>query len=178
MNIHAQKTELEDPMIKNHFELVPEGVSFDQYMNGYFSEMLEHELGHNLGLRHNFKGNLGAYESGEKGSVSRSIMKYLGRPYRYLSAIGLYDKMAFSYGYKGVAPKHLNWFCTDEDQGTDKISLTHKLSECTKSEATSDSYSFWEARKLAQNNLDELRKIVVKKTTELGVFSSLELSCL
>ena len=146
MNVHAQEVELEDPMIKNHFEIVPEGITFDAYMNGYFTEILEHELGHNLGLRHNFKGNLGAYETGEKGSVSRSIMEYLGRPYRHLSAIGLYDKMAISYGYKGIAPKNLNWFCTDEDQGSDKESFAVKSPECTKSDATSDPFTFWEAR--------------------------------
>jgi hypothetical protein len=146
MNIHAQRAELEDPMIKNHFEIVPAGITFDKYMTGYFTEMLEHELGHNLGLRHNFKGNLGAYETGEKGSVSRSIMEYLGRPYRHLSAIGLYDKMAISYGYRGVAPKNLNWFCTDEDQGSDKATLAAKSPECTKADATSDPFSFWEAR--------------------------------
>lgn len=146
MNVHAQEIELEDPMIKNHFEIVPSGITFDQYMTGYFTEMLEHELGHNLGLRHNFKGNLGAYETGEQGSVSRSIMEYMGRPYRHLSAIGLYDKMAIAYGYRGVAPKHLNWFCTDEDQGTDKKTLAIKSPECTKSDATSDPFTFWEAR--------------------------------
>lgn len=146
MNVHAQKVELEDPMIKNHFDIVPANMSFEKYMAGYFTEMLEHELGHNLGLRHNFKGNLGAYESEDKGSVSRSIMEYLGRPYRYKSAIGLYDKMAISYGYKGEAPKHLNWFCTDEDQGSDKATLAVKSAECTKSDATSDPYSFWEER--------------------------------
>lgn len=146
MTVHAQRTDLEDPMIKNHFEIVPAGVTFEQYMNGYFTEMLEHELGHNLGLRHNFKGNLGAFETGEQGSVSRSIMEYLGRPYRHLSAIGLYDKMAIAYGYKGIAPKHLNWFCTDEDQASDKASMAVKSAECTKSDATSDPYSFFEGR--------------------------------
>lgn len=146
MNVHAQRTDLEDPMIKNHFEVVPEGVTFEQYMTGYFTEIVEHELGHNLGLRHNFKGNLGAIENGEKGSVSRSIMEYLGRPYRYLTAIGLYDKMAIAYGYRGVAPKHLNWFCTDEDQGSDKTTLAVKSPECTKSDATSDPFSFFESR--------------------------------
>lgn len=146
MNVHSQQAELEDPMIKNHFEIVPEGMTFEEYMTGYFTEMLEHELGHNLGLRHNFKGNLGAYESDETGSVSRSIMEYLGRPYRHLNAIGLYDKMAISYGYKGIAPKHLDWFCTDEDQGYDVTSLTIKSAECTKADATSDPFSFWEGR--------------------------------
>lgn len=146
MTVHSQRADLEDPIFKGHFELVPEGVSYQDYMNGYFTEMLEHELGHNLGLRHNFKGNLGAIETGEKGTVSRSIMEYLGRPYRHLNAIGLYDKMAISYGYAGAAPKHLNWFCTDEDQALDKDGLKTKSPECSKSDATSDPFSFWEGR--------------------------------
>ncbi|HXH76215.1 MAG TPA: zinc-dependent metalloprotease [Bacteriovoracaceae bacterium] len=146
MNIPSQRPELHDPIYKGHFEIVPKGVTYKEYMTGYFTEMLEHELGHNLGLRHNFKGNLGAFEDGSKGSVSRSIMEYMGRPYRHLNAIGLYDKMALAFGYKGEAPTHLNWFCTDEDQGSNATSLLAKSPECTKSDATSDPYSFWENR--------------------------------
>lgn len=146
MNIRSQTEALEDPIIKGHFEMVPEGVSYKEYMTGYFTEMLEHELGHNLGLRHNFKGSLGSFESKEKGSVSRSIMEYLGRPYRHLNNIGLYDKMAIAYGYAGVAPKRLNWFCTDEDQGSDAETMKTSSAECTKSDATSDPYSYWENR--------------------------------
>lgn len=144
--VHSQKKELEDPIHKGHFEIIPEGVTFNQYMTGYFTEMLEHEIGHNLGLRHNFKGNLGSIDSKTPGSVSRSIMEYLGRPYRHLNAIGLYDKMAISYGYLGIAPKHLNWFCTDEDQALDKATLAIMSPECSKSDATSDPFSYWEGR--------------------------------
>lgn len=145
MTVHSQKAELEDPMIKTHFEKVPAGVTYEEYMAGYFTEMLEHELGHNLGLRHNFKGNLGATDDGSKGSVSRSIMEYLGRGFRHLSGIGAYDKMAIAYGYKGAKPQNLNWFCTDEDQGSG-ASLATKSAECTKSDATSDPFSYWESR--------------------------------
>ena len=146
MTVHAQKEELQDPIAKE-FEVVPAGITYDKYMQGYFGEMLAHELGHNLGLRHNFKGNLGAIDtSTEKGSVSRSIMEYLGRPYRHLNAIGAYDRMAIAYGYKGVAPTHKDWFCTDEDQGSDAKSLAMKSPECTKSDATSDPFTFWEGR--------------------------------
>lgn len=145
MTVHSQKAELEDPMIKTHFEKVPEGVSFEQYMTGYFTEMLEHELGHNLGLRHNFKGNLGATDSGEQGSVSRSIMEYLGRGFRHLSGIGEYDKMAVAYGYKGAKPKNLDWFCTDENQVSGST-LASASAECSKSDATSDPFSFFESR--------------------------------
>ena len=146
MTVHAQRPELEDPIIKGEFEVVPAGVSYEKYMDGYLQEMVAHEIGHNLGLRHNFKGNLGATETGEKGSVSRSIMEYLGRGFRHLNAIGDYDRMAIAYGYKGVIPQKLNWFCTDEDQGTDAKSLAVKSPECTKSDATSDPFSFWESR--------------------------------
>jgi Met-zincin len=147
MNIHAQRAELMDPMKKGSFEIVPEGVTYEKYMEGYMLEILAHEVGHNLGLRHNFKGNLGAYESKEDpGSVSRSIMEYLGRPFRHLNTIGSYDRMAIAYGYKGVTPKNLNWFCTDEDQATDAVTMAVKSPECTKSDATSDPFSFWESR--------------------------------
>lgn len=147
MNIHAQRTDLEDPIKKGHFELVPEGMTYEKYMEGYMLEILAHEMGHNLGLRHNFKGNLGAIDgSKEAGSVSRSVMEYLGRPYRHLNTIGSYDRMAIAYGYRGEAPKHLNWFCTDEDQGSDLKTLAIKSPECTKSDATSDPFSFWEKR--------------------------------
>jgi hypothetical protein len=54
--------------------------------------------------------------------------------------------MAIAYGYRGQAPKHLNWFCTDEDQGSDLKSMATQSPECTKSDATSDPFSFWERR--------------------------------
>lgn len=146
MNIHSQRPELEDPMIKNHFEVVPAGVTYESYMKGYFGEMLQHELGHNLGLRHNFKGNLGSSESGQKGSVSRSIMEYLGRPYRHLNDIGLYDEMAIKYGYTGEIPAHKNWFCTDDGQASSAKNIALMSPECSKADATSDPFSFWEGR--------------------------------
>ncbi|MES2526271.1 MAG: zinc-dependent metalloprotease [Bdellovibrionota bacterium] len=146
MRVNSQRPELEDPMIKNHFEVVPAGVTFESYMKGYFTEMLEHELGHNLGLRHNFKGNLGSTDSGDKGTVSRSIMEYLGRPFRHLNDIGIYDAMAISYGYAGEAPAHKNWFCTDEHQASGAKNIGTTSPECSKSDATSDPFTFWESR--------------------------------
>ncbi|WP_408099241.1 zinc-dependent metalloprotease [Peredibacter sp. HCB2-198] len=146
MTVHSQREHLEDPIIKGHFEVVPAGMTYETYMEGYMLEIVAHEVGHNLGLRHNFKGNLGAVENGEEGSVSRSVMEYLGRGFRYLNTIGSYDRMAIAYGYKGATPKHKNWFCTDEDQGYDKLSLQFKSPECSKSDATSDPFSFWESR--------------------------------
>jgi len=155
MDVRSQMNELSDPLIEKEFEVVPEGVTFQTYMDGYFQEMIEHEIGHNLGLRHNFKGSLGSSDSKKVGSVSRSIMEYLGRPYRHLNAIGLYDKMAIQYGYQGLAPKHLDWFCTDEDQPSSSslLALAKASAECSKSDATSDPFSFWEARLSRMVNL-------------------------
>ncbi|MCM2351236.1 MAG: zinc-dependent metalloprotease [Bacteriovoracaceae bacterium] len=160
MNIHAQKAELMDPIAKGSFEIIPAGMSYETYMDGYMLEIVAHEVGHNLGLRHNFKGNLGAYENGEEGSVSRSVMEYLGRPYRHLNTIGPYDRMAIAYGYTGAAPKHLDWFCTDEDQPSDLVSMKSKSPECSKSDATSDPFSFWEGR------IDRVLDLVLERKSD------------
>lgn len=146
MNINAQRVELEDPMVKGHFDLVPEEVDYKEYMNRYFKEMLKHELGHNLGLRHNFKGNLGDNQSRTYGSVSRSVMEYLTRNYLYLNTIGIYDAMAIAYGYAGQTPEHLDWYCTDEDQANSVATLATKSPECSSSDNTSDPYSYFEGR--------------------------------
>lgn len=147
MNVRSQQEHLEDPIAAKNFEVVPAGLTYMEYMEGYFGEMVAHEIGHNLGLRHNFKGNLGSIDqANETGSVSRSIMEYLGRGFRHLNAIGSYDTMAIAYGYKGVKPTHNNWFCTDEDQGSDAKSLALKSPECSKTDATSDPFSYLESR--------------------------------
>ena len=92
--VHSQRPELADPAAqRNDFDPLPKGLSYDQYMYGYFHDMLTHELGHNLGMRHNFKGNLGSTGDGQ-GQVSRSVMEYLARDYRNLDGVDEYDLMA------------------------------------------------------------------------------------
>lgn len=146
MAVPSQQPSLEDPiMSRDQFEPVPKDVSFAAYMDGYFKDMLSHELGHNLGLRHNFKGNLGASNgSPELGKVSRSIMEYLGRDFRYLDLIGEYDLMAISYGYAGVLPEHTDWFCTDEDLADLKDPT--KSAECSRDDATADPFGHFQER--------------------------------
>lgn len=154
-NMNAQKPELEDPIMKGAFDLIPEGQTYETYMAGYFHEMLAHEMGHNLGLRHNFRGNLGDDGSRTEGSTSRSIMEYLGRGYRYINRISHYDVMAIQYGYKGIKPTHLDWFCTDEDGASDESELKTASAECSKDDATSDPFSYFEG--------------MLKRTTDLVI---------
>jgi hypothetical protein len=144
--IRSQQPSLEDPIIdKINFDPVPENFNFQKYMNAYFQDMVTHELGHNLGLRHNFKGSLGATGLRPSfGKVSRSVMEYLDRNFRHLDRIGEYDLMAISYGYLGIKPSHTDWYCTDEDLAD--LNDPIKSAECSKHDATNDPFSYQQSR--------------------------------
>lgn len=140
----SQQASLEDPIMQREdFDLFPSGYTFETYMEGYWLDLVAHELGHNLGLRHNFRGNL-SFSALEKGKVSHSIMEYLGRGFRHLDDVGVYDVIALKYGYLGVAPENRTLFCTDEDV-PDAEHLTNSA-ECSRDDATNDPYGFLEAR--------------------------------
>jgi len=146
LKIGAILPPLRDPLMqRGDFDLTPEGETFESYMKGYFTEMVSHEVGHNLGLRHNFRGNLGDDGSRKEGSTSRSVMEYLGRNYRYINRISAYDVMAMKYGYAGVQPTQSSWYCTDEDVVT-PMNIVFASPECSRDDATSDPFGFFDAR--------------------------------
>jgi hypothetical protein len=164
--VASQQPELEDPLTqRNDFDETPDGYDFQTYMDGYFHDMLAHEMGHNLGLRHNFRGSLAGNESAQPGTVSRSVMEYLNRSYRYLDHIGVYDVMAITYGYTGKFPDHDGWFCTDEDN-SDSTHAAKNSAECSKDDATDDPFSFYQQR-LAR----ALDKIMAKGSIEAPVWT-------
>jgi len=143
--IPAQMPSFHDPLFQRvDFDNVPVGISYADYMAGYFQEMVAHELGHNLGLRHNFRGNLSDDNSRTEGSVSHSIMEYLGRNYRHLNRISSYDVMAIKYGYAGTQPTVKGSYCTDENVA--EASILDASPECSRDDATNDPFSFFENR--------------------------------
>lgn len=90
----------------------------EDYAKAYISEVISHEMGHCLGLRHNFIGstNLTTAELGDdsivdKEGVSASVMDYVptnvmavlkGKGDFFTPTIGSYDMWAIQYGYTNV----------------------------------------------------------------------------
>ena len=161
-NVASYDPRLADQAELNPYDFLtpPAGYTFETYMYGYFREMVAHELGHNFGLRHNFKGNLAANNSGAVGSVSRSIMEYQSRAYRYLNRIGEYDVMAMAYGYLGVMPPVKTWFCTDDDKASHFA--PENSAECSSSDATGDPLG------LFQTNLQRAKSYILLPGSEIA----------
>ena len=95
----------------------------------YITHVIAHEVGHTLGLRHNFKGSLLP--------PSSSVMDYLDDADRIaMAAPGSYDVDAIRwlYGLSQDLPQQP--FCTDEDTSSDV--------DCTRFDATVDPLTqFW-----------------------------------
>ncbi len=97
-----------------------EGFVADDILRSGMKEVIMHEVGHTLGLRHNFKASTGVtwaqsqdFEWTQKHGLSISVMDYLplnvvsgrgkGVKVDYFSpTIGEYDLMAIKYGYSAV----------------------------------------------------------------------------
>ncbi len=147
--VPAADESLRDPIVQGQFFTFPEDETYESYMNGYFQDMVAHELGHNLGLRHNFRGSLGRAGELPEGRVSVSVMEYLDRNFRNRSRVGEHDVMAIAYGYTGLAPSRTDLFCTDGDAaGLDPQgdTLRYASPECSSNDGGIDGYGYHRAQ--------------------------------
>jgi hypothetical protein len=101
-------------------ELKPDSPEAEAFVRGVITETITHEVGHVLGLKHNFKAStvytraqLQDKEFTEKNGLSSSVMDYIAfnvaidgeRQGSYLNrGIGPYDHWAIEYAYKPIAP--------------------------------------------------------------------------
>lgn len=137
MIVPAEQPSLHDPVMSEFdFDDTPPGVSFEVFMRGYFRELVAHEVGHNLGLTHNFKGSLGS--DGQR--VTSSVMEYVWRPERHRSVIGEYDRQAIAYGYTGQIAAEPQPFCWDLDAPS--VFEPTMSAECSSSDAGADPFAY------------------------------------
>ncbi len=101
-------------------ELVQGSPEAEQFVMNSVKDIIAHEVGHTLGLRHNFRGStaitpeqLRDPEFGARNGVSASVMDYNAlniatkgeRQGQYsMIALGAYDHWAIEYGYGTAAP--------------------------------------------------------------------------
>ena len=96
-------------------EITPDSEVPDEYINQAMFRVTMHEVGHTLGLRHNYRSSadtpfdkLHDKEYTEENGLANSVMEYVGiniapegeeQGYYYTPAAGSYDRWVISYGY-------------------------------------------------------------------------------
>ena len=103
-------------------ELDPASPDVDKFVNLYLKNVTMHEVGHTLGLRHNFRAStvyteaeLADAKFTEEHGISGSVMEY--NPWNLavkgerqgeytMSTLGPYDYWAIEYAYKPIAPEN------------------------------------------------------------------------
>lgn len=101
--------------------VIPAGMTRKEFLEKYITEVILHEVGHTLGLRHNFKGSL-ELSSVMDYNVEADAVR-LDRPAPYDVAA-----VKYLYGLSQTAPTQA--FCTDEDTLSD--------AQCDRFDATSN----------------------------------------
>lgn len=86
---------------------------FESFIQNYYYTVIIHEVGHILGLRHNFAGST---ELSPEGAPA-SVMDYIPATNSTLvTGPGSYDIAAIRWGYFGESPQRELPFCADEDR--------------------------------------------------------------
>jgi hypothetical protein len=105
------------------------GKSVEETMYTLVKALIVHEIGHNLGLRHNFAAS-NDFKNFEGDQQATSIMDYIDA--ELMPDTGPYDEAAIAYGYDGdLREEELNKFVylTDEDADTNPLANRHDEGE-------------------------------------------------
>ncbi|MEC9283343.1 MAG: zinc-dependent metalloprotease [Bdellovibrionota bacterium] len=108
-----------------------------EYLQSYIQAVIAHEFGHNLGLRHNFKGSMFANAQRK----SASIMDYLFTYTEWDLRVEEYDVMAVAYSYAGKQPSRTDMFCTDHQVYSKE--MPKNSIECKRFDYTSRPLNFY-----------------------------------
>lgn len=108
-------------LIEARGDIAPDGPEAEAFVQAYIKQVIMHEVGHTLGLRHNFRASavytpqqLQDKAFTDKNGVAASVMDYI--PFNvaakgekqgaYISStLGPYDYWAIEYAYKPIAPE-------------------------------------------------------------------------
>ncbi len=121
-------------------EIEPDSPEADAYVQAYLTDVTMHEVGHTLGLRHNFRGShlysekqLSDAEFTKTHSLSGSVMDYLpinlARPGEtavkaFDTTLGPYDYWAIEYAYKPLPAA-----ATPEQQKAELLKIASRSAE-------------------------------------------------
>ena len=150
INIFNQLTDL--IQVKPYFflPLTQDNGTFESYTMRATEHSAGHEVGHTLGLIHNYKGSIFANET----YAANTKMDLLSNTDRHKKISGDYDQMAIAYGYLGIPPHRTDMFCRD---AVNLSLFSLKSPECA--ERDSSSYPL-------QHTALELREVVDLLTTK------------
>ena len=85
--------------------------TFKSYIMGFVENLASHEIGHTLGLEHNYKGNI----FGSETYASNTQMDRLSNKDGNKKISNDYDQMTIAYGYLGIPPYRTDMFCGNEN---------------------------------------------------------------
>lgn len=118
---HGSELKRDADLMWNAVAASPNGVNRAEYVKKFLADCVSHEVGHCLGLRHNFAGStalttaqLGDEKVTQSEGVSASVMDYnppnvmavlRGKGTFYADTIGKYDVWAIKYGYQNFGAK-------------------------------------------------------------------------
>ena len=118
--------------------LAPQRETAESYIFNSLKYSVAHELGHGLGLGHNYKASVFMQDN-----IPYSVMDYLSTGdsdnFRYETNPNNYDRMALAYGYSGMLPEYTDRSCSENEIVRLPSSVEERKSkspECNRNDAT------------------------------------------